>query len=288
MNAVEIEQAISELAEQPFDTAEFAFQFLIAFGNPETTIRRLRAGNNNKSDILNGVLQRTNIHIATCGAGEVNSTLAALKASPETAKAKAKFILATDGDEFQAEDLNSGETIACDYAKFANHFGFFLPLAGISTVKQIRDNPIDIQATSRLNRLYVELLRTNEDWATAERRHDMNQFMGRLIFCYFAEDTNIFNGDDLFTKTVEQMSDSKSDNTDHVLKELFRAMDTPFNDRSSSDIPRWADAMPYVNGGLFAGTRDVPKFCHFLGHELLSTAENDKVYRYSIRKSSSS
>ncbi|MDG1850486.1 MAG: sulfurtransferase TusA [Gammaproteobacteria bacterium] len=35
-------------------------------------------------------------------------------------------------------------------------------------------------------------------------------------------------------------------------------------------------------------TRDVPKFCHFLGHELLSSAENDKVYRYSIRKSSSS
>ncbi|MDB2468549.1 lactate dehydrogenase [Alphaproteobacteria bacterium] len=260
MNAVEIEQAISELAEQPFDTAEFVFQFLIAFGNPETTIKRLRAGNNNKSDIPNGVLQRTNIHIATCGVGEVNSTIAALKASPETTKAKAKFILATDGDEFQAEDLNSGETIACDYAKFANHFGFFLPLAGISTVKQIRENPIDIQATSRLNRLYVELLRNNEDWATAERRHDMNQFMGRLIFCYFAEDTNIFNGDDLFTKTVEQMSDSKSDNTDHVLKELFRAMDTPFNDRSSSDIPRWADAMPYVNGGLFAGTRDVPKF----------------------------
>ena len=152
MNAVEIEQAISELAEQPFDAAEFAFQFLIAFGNPETTIKRLRAGNNNKSDIPNGVLQRTNIHIATCGAGEVSSTLATLKASRETTKAKAKFILATDGDEFQAEDLNSGETIACDYAKFANHFGFFLPLAGISTVKQIRENPIDIQATSRLNR----------------------------------------------------------------------------------------------------------------------------------------
>ena len=35
-------------------------------------------------------------------------------------------------------------------------------------------------------------------------------------------------------------------------------------------------------------TRDVPKFCHFLGHELLSTAENNKVYRYSIRKSPSS
>ena len=88
----------------------------------------------------------------------------------------------------------------------------------------------------------------------------MNQFMGRLIFCYFAEDTNIFNGDDLFTKTVEQMSDSKSNNTDYILKELFRAMDTPIDHRSSLDIPRWADAFPYVNGGLFAGNRDVPKF----------------------------
>ena len=170
MNAVEIEQAISKLAEQPFDAAEFAYQFLMAFGNKDTTIKRLRDGNTNRSDIPDGVLQRTNIHIATCAVGEANSTLAALKASPETAKAKAKFILATDGDELHAEDLNSGETIACDYANFASHFGFFLPLAGISTVKQIRDNPIDIQATSRLNRLYVELLRTNEDWATAERR----------------------------------------------------------------------------------------------------------------------
>ena len=260
MNAVEIEQAISELAEQTFDRVEFPYQFLIAFGNNDTTVKRLRSGSSNKSDIPNGVLQRTNIHIATCALGAVKTTLQALKNSPATAKAKAKFILATDGEELQAEDLSSGEIVACDYPNFANHFGFFLPLAGISTVKQIRDNPIDIQATSRLNRLYVELLRTNEDWATTERRHDMNQFMGRLIFCYFAEDTNIFNGDDLFTKTVEQMSDSKSNNTDYILKELFRAMDTPIDHRSSLDIPRWADAFPYVNGGLFAGNRDVPKF----------------------------
>jgi len=258
LNAVEIEQAIFELAAEPFDANEFPYKFLIAFGNPDTTIRRLRAGNNNKSDIPNGVLQRTNIHIGACGKGKVKSTLAALKASPETSKAKAKFILATDGDEFQAEDLNSGEIIACDYTEFVNHFGFFLPLAGISTVKQIRDNPIDIQATSRLNLLYVELLKTNEGWA--ERRYDMNQFMGRLIFCFFVEDTDIFNGDDLFIKTIEQMSDSRSDNTGHVLQEIFRTMDIKYDNRAAANLPRWASPFPYVNGGLFAGTRDVPKF----------------------------
>ena len=68
MNAVEIEQAISELAEQSFDRAEFPYTFLEAFGNKATTIKRLRAGASNKSD-LGGVLQTGNIHILTCSAG---------------------------------------------------------------------------------------------------------------------------------------------------------------------------------------------------------------------------
>ena len=38
MNAVEIEQAVSELAEQPFDPVEFPYAFLMAFGNKDTTI----------------------------------------------------------------------------------------------------------------------------------------------------------------------------------------------------------------------------------------------------------
>ena len=93
MNAVEIEQAVSELAEQPFDAAEFPYAFLMAFGNKETTIKRLRTGASNKSDI-GGVLQTNNIHLATCVPGEIAATLAALRESPATSRAKAKFILA--------------------------------------------------------------------------------------------------------------------------------------------------------------------------------------------------
>jgi len=61
MNAVEIEQAISALAEQPFDAQEYPFAFLQAFGNKETTLKRLRKGESNKSD-MGGVLQTNNIH----------------------------------------------------------------------------------------------------------------------------------------------------------------------------------------------------------------------------------
>ena len=153
MNAVEIEEAISLLAEQPFVPAEFPYAFLEAFGNKATTIKRLQTGNNNKSDIAGGVLQHNNIHIAVCEKGTVPDILSKLRESPATTRAKAKFILATDGLEFQAEDVSSGETIACNYSDFHNHFGFFLPLAGISTVKQIRENAFDIKATGRLNKL---------------------------------------------------------------------------------------------------------------------------------------
>ncbi|RMR19478.1 class I SAM-dependent DNA methyltransferase, partial [Pseudomonas syringae group genomosp. 3] len=262
MNAVEIESAISELALQPFDTAEFPFAFLAAFGSKDTALKRLRAGNNNGSDMAGGVLLRNNIHIAVCEAGTVGETLKALRASPATTKAKSKFILATDGQTLEAEELITGETIICEYLDFPNHFGFLLPLAGISTIKEIKDNPIDVRATSRLNKLYVELLNENPDWAKTERRADMNHFMARLVFCFFAEDTDIFIGDSLFTRTMERYSERDGSNTHQVLSEIFRAMNIKDVERTVAQprLPSWANSFPYVNGGLFSGSTEVPRF----------------------------
>ncbi|TZG36623.1 DNA methyltransferase [Agrobacterium sp. B1(2019)] len=259
MNAFEIEEAISSLAEQPFDASDFPFLFLQAFGAKETTLRRLRSGDTNKSDI-GGVLQTTNIHIKVAATGAVTDALKDLKSSPATSRAKAKFILATDGLDFQAEDLNTGEVIVCEYRKFPEFFGFFLPLAGISTVKQIRESSFDIKATGRLNRLYVELQKDNPEWSTSARRHEMNHFMARLIFCFFAEDTDIFMKETLFTATVEQMSSKDSSDTHVVIEAIFKAMNTRSEDRASAGIPRWANVFPYVNGGLFSGSTDVPVF----------------------------
>jgi hypothetical protein len=274
LNAVEIEEAISQLADQPFEPQSFPYAFLEAFGNKETTIKRLRAGASNKSD-LGGVLQTNNIHIATCDTGQVTKTLTALRRSPATAKAKAKFILATDGVDFEAEELANGETVACAYKDFPDHFGFFLPLAGIATVRQISENSFDIRATSRLNRLYIELLKDNPSWGTAERRHDLNHFLARLIFCFFAEDTSIFFGTRLFTETIAQMSAKDSSNTHEVVGELFRAMNTKIDDRASAKLPRWADGFPYVNGDLFSGSLDVPHFSRIARSYLLHIGNLD-------------
>ena len=263
MNAVEIEQAVSELAEAPFDRESFPFAFLEAFGNKATTIKKLKIdrskkGTSNHSDIEGGVLQRTNIHLLVCDEGKVTESLKKLVDSPETARRKAKYALATDGKTIEAENLIEGETLACEFSKLDDNFGFFLALAGITTVKEIRNNAFDIKATSRLNRLYVELLQHNPDWDTAERREEMNHFFARLIFCFFAEDTGIFKAKQLFTETVEKMSDGT--NAHEILTALFQAMNTSTEARKTADLRPYASHFPYVNGGLFSGSPEAPKF----------------------------
>jgi len=262
LNAIEIEEAVSELVARPFEAAEFPYAFLEAFGNTPTTLKRLRAAGKsttNYSDVAGGVLQRNNIHLATCAPGEVEQTLTALRASPATAKYSEgknkglKFLLATDGDQVAAEDLTSHEELHCPYSELPDRFGFFLPLAGITIARRIRDNAFDIKATRKLNQLYLQLVRDNPEWGTDARAEDMSLLMVRLIFCYFAEDTAIFNGDGLFTRTLEQMSDAT--NTGEVLAELFRAMDLDLKARAAlppaEKLRPYAEQFPYVNGGLF-------------------------------------
>lgn len=276
MNAVEIEEAVSQLAEAPFEAAEFPYQFLEAFGNKSTTIKRLRKGSTNKSDVEGGVLQRGHIHLAVAPDGGVADMMQTLRDSEATQKKsnKVTFILATDGKEFEAENLIDAEQLACTYKHFADHFGFFLALAGITTVKEIRENAFDIKATGRLNKLYLELLKHNPDWASDERREDLNHFLARLIFCFFAEDTNIFV-DNLFTSRVEQMSDRDASNTHEILSELFRAMATPHKKREEAKIANWAKAFPYVNGGLFSGEAETPRFTKIARTYLLGIGRLD-------------
>ena len=272
MNAVEIDQAVSELFQQPFDAAEFPYQFLAAFDRNETTLERLRTGNTNRSDVAGGVLQRGHVHVASSPPGEVDETIIALRASPRTASERARYILATDGAMLHAEDVASGDVLSCEWTDFPNRFGFLLPLAGITTVQAVKESAFDIKATGRLNRLYVELLKDNADWR--ERRSDMNHFMARLIFCFFAEDTDIFHSSYKFTDTVQKWSAPDSSNTHEVIETLFRAMNTPTRDggrhRREARTPGWADPFPYVNGQLFSGDTAVPRFSRMAQSYLLS------------------
>ena len=118
------------------------------------------------------------------------SKVGSVRRSPRFARTRSSrsregtFILATEGPA-RGGGLRSGEPCsACAYGIRRPVWVFPAALAGISTVNAIKNNPIDIKATGRLNKLYVELLKDNPDWATADRRRALNQFMARLIFLF--------------------------------------------------------------------------------------------------------
>jgi hypothetical protein len=137
VNAVEIEEAISDLAAQPFDPAAFPYAFLEAFGNKPTTIKRLRSGASNKSD-LGGVLQTNNIHM--------RPARRARHANPSRAQGQPGDGQSQGQVHPRHRRRRTWRPRTCQrrdgrlsLSRLPNHFGFFLPLAGITTVKQIRD-----------------------------------------------------------------------------------------------------------------------------------------------------
>ncbi len=257
MNPTDIYEALNTLAKAPFDPAEFGFSFADATDNARATVSKLRGGSLNRSDVEGGVLMNAKFHYAPADALGVEATLDALKGSKRTAKHKPAILIATDGETVAAEHWKSGERLHCAFSEIGDHFGFFLPAAGKDRYKPAEENPVDVKATGKLAKLYDALVKTNPDWATDVRRHDMNQFMTRLIFCMFAEDVGIFP-ENQFSKAIFTHAGDKGEEAHSVLISAFQAMNLPKGKRAN--LPAWSHDLEYVNGGLFAGTIDAPQF----------------------------
>jgi hypothetical protein len=116
---------------------------------------------------------------------------------------------------------------------------------------------IDIKATGKLAKLYDALLKLNPEWATSAKRHDLNRFMTRLIFCFFAEDVGIFPKGQ-FTRLIDDFAGENGQEAHGAIIHAFRAMGQPLSGRA--DMPMWTHELEYVKGGLFVGDIDCPQF----------------------------
>src|SRR6056297_839617 len=257
MNPTEIADALEEIAARPFDGGEFAFAFAAAMGSPQATVSKLRSGTINKSKVPGAVLMNRKFYAIVTETGAVDQGLSMIRSDKKTTTHKPAILLATDGVDLSAEHVASGDSLHIKFADLHHHFGFFLPAAGMSRYKAAEENEVDVKAAGRLAKLYDALLKKNPEWKTPERRHDLNQLMTRLIFCMFAEDVGIFENN-LFSRLIFTHSGDKGEEAQSCIASAFAAMNLP--KRQRQNLPAWADAFPYVNGGLFADTLDVPKF----------------------------
>ncbi|WP_046651865.1 type IIL restriction-modification enzyme MmeI [Brevundimonas diminuta] len=257
MNPTEIADALDALAQEPFAPETFGLSFAEATDNPQATLAKLRNGSIGKSDVPGGMLLSRKFHYAPAEVGQVEAVLAQLRASKKNKTGKPAILLATDGQTIAAEHPKSGAPLHCAFSELGAKFSFFLPAAGKERYQAAEENSVDVRATGKLARLYDALLKANPDWRAEERRHDMNLFMTRLIFCLFAEDVGVFP-ESQFSSVLFDYSGDRGEHARETLIHAFTAMNLPEGERSG--LPVWAGALKYVNGGLFAGAIDAPVF----------------------------
>ena len=255
MNKNEIYQHLSILTEN-IDKENFIYDFLLAFGLSKTTITRLRKGDYNLSKEEDVLFYKNKIYFKVQDEGSLIETIDELSKDDKILKHKPRFIVVTDFQRFFAVDTKLKVNKEFILSELADQTDFFLPLSGAEIYRISNNNELDRNAAYKLGELYDVLVTDNPDWI-AKGTHELNIFLSRLLFCFFAEDTGIFEEKNIFTETL--INNTKDDGSDiHLfLDELFKKLDTKANE---GDFLKHFDKFPYVNGGLFKDIIEIPKF----------------------------
>ena len=126
-------------------------------------------------------------------------------------------------------------------------------------------DPASIEAAEIMGRLHDAL---EQGGYTG---HDLEQFLVRLLFCLFADDTGIFEPRDIFLDLIEQRTSEDGVNTGQWIVQLFEVLDTP-EDKRQGKLDEDLDRFPYVNGDLFQGRLAIPAFDADMRAALLEAA----------------
>ncbi len=256
MTVGQIENNLNILIEK-ISNDSFVFDLLLAFGFPNATIKRLQNSEHNQLLFLGELALRKHLFFKVSTADELYSTLETLSADPRVVKHSSRFIIVTDFNQLLALDTKTKDTLDIVMTDIAKRYDFFLPWAGMEKATYQDENPADVKASLKMAKLYDELQKNNS-FKTKDEIHSLNVFLTRLLFCYFAEDTNIF-ADNVFTESIASHTAVDGSDLDTYLSRLFEIFNTPEKDRDKG-IPAYLNAFPYVNGGLFSQSHPVPKF----------------------------
>ena len=235
-----------------FSPDDIPYILLKAFGKTDADIRRYKSGKGIVAK-FDGLLVKGLFAYRSCSTILMDETLNAMKADASIAKAAPRILAVSDGSRILAYDPKEAETYENPLNKLWIDFQFFYPLAGIERYRGIEENPADVKAAEKMAKLHDEI-RAYNDFSSNADLHELNLFMTRLLFCYFAEDTGIF-ADDLFTGSINNYTKEDGSDLSDYLATAFEVMDK----QDRTDIPTIFSQFPYVNGGLFSKRIRIPQ-----------------------------
>ncbi|MBL0701928.1 MAG: class I SAM-dependent DNA methyltransferase, partial [Desulfosarcina sp.] len=169
-----------------------------------------------------------------------------------TEKELPRYILVSDYQNFELFDLETKENhifLLEDFHKNVHLFGF---IAGYEK-KTYKDlEPVNIKASEMMGKLHDALE------VSGYTEHDLEQFLVRLLFCLFADDTGIFEKD-IFKQFVEEKTKEDGSDVGSQITNLFQVLDTSM-DKRQKNLDEHLAGFSYVNGGLFGGSIRIPAF----------------------------
>ena len=252
MAITEIEDKISDIINND-NKDEFIYDFLSVYDIPKATITKLRKGINNLSKEKGEVYLKNKLYYKHTDE-PLMQAFTDVKAKVDELGSKPRYIFVTDFKDVLAFDTRTEDTLSVPFKHLPQKFEFFLAWNGIEKVDFDKENPADIRAAERFAKLYDVIVKDNPDAS----RHGLNLFLIRLLFCLFAEDTNIFEKD-LFTNRLKQLTKPDGSDLDSFVEQLFSILDVKKEDRSS-DTPSYFNDFPYVDGDLFVEPHESLKF----------------------------
>lgn len=252
MNVSQIENNLKLLVYK-LDKETFIYNLLESYYLPKASISRLQKGSLNLSKVPGEVSWKKKLFFKEELKNDLHLTISSLK---DELKHNQRFVIVTDYKTLLAIDTLTKDQLDIPITDLPKYYDFFLPWAGMEKATHSAENPADVKAAEKMAKLFDEIKKDNPD-TSKEAIHNLNIFFSRLLFCYFAEDTNIFE-EQQFSHAVESHTRGDGSDLDAYLNRLFWVLNTPMDKRG--DIPHYLNAFPYVNGGLFREEIPCPKF----------------------------
>lgn len=248
----DIENSLKTLKIRNVQPSDVGYIILQAFGKSDADIRRYHEGKGVLASFC-GLLIKGLFCFRAEETVRMTETLEALKHDPLVVKAAPKIIVVSDGKNVLAYDMREKDTYENPLNRMYCDFAFFYPLTGIERFHHVEENPADVKAAEKLAKLHDELRIYNE-FSTVDDLHDLNIFIARLLFCFFAEDTNIFENN-LFTSSIMRYTQEDGSDISNYLSSAFNIMDIC---ERNEDTLKIISQFPYVNGGLFSKQITIP------------------------------
>ena len=254
----EIESRLEVFKTHDVSIQEIGYEILKAFGKSERDVERYKEGKG-VLKTFDGLLIKGLFCYVAVDTLHLTEKLESLKQDAQVVKAAPKIVAVSDGNTLLAFDTRENDTYEQQLTKIHSDFTFFYPLNNVERIHNVEESPADVKAAEKLAKLHDEIRAYNE-FNSDDDLHDLNIFITRLLFCFFAEDTGIFETN-LFSNFIKRYTKEDGSDLSDMIGQAFCIMNVKSVDRSE-DITKEINDFPYVNGGLFATNIPIPKMSY--------------------------